>query len=164
MSSSPRHSKLSPLEEALIRDEDEAAQLARKLPVEALIPVLTKYTLAIHPYETRVRVLECLEGHRSPEILPLLVPYLEARPENEGLRAQAASMLSDLDCSSIANEILHILSSDLGHLLEIAPAILGLGDTEKNQHRMVLERFRQDLESLLEITDDALRQLDGSSG
>lgn len=160
------------LEEALIRDDPGCAALADALPIEALVPLLTKYAKPVHPYGTRERVLECLEGRDEWQAVELLATFLAdeasgsgaaATPDSDAhhdLRAHAAAILARKDCTRVANDIIAVLTRDLSRLMQVAPVLISLSRSGGPNWRIALEGLRTDLERLVARTDEALEQLD----
>lgn len=156
------------LEEALIRDDPACAELAEALPIEALVPLLAKYAKPVHPYGTRERVLECLERRDEWEAVELLATFLadtsralecEHNAQHD-LRSHAASLLASKDCTRIANEIVEVLMHDLSRLLQVVPVVLSTSRGGGPTWRVALEGLRDDLGTLVRLTEDALTRVE----
>lgn len=154
------HAEAQAFETSLIRDEERAVQLARKLEPEELFPLLTKYAKPVHPFGTRERVLACLSESQDARAIELLVLFLAPIAENDELRAQAAALLADRDCGSVSDEIFDLIARQVHHLLQIAPALIGVSRSGGSRCRATLEGLRKDLSTLNAVAHAALEQLD----
>src|SRR5690606_509686 len=144
---------------ALIENKAEADELARDLDADVLFPLLRKYAKPVHPFGTRERVLSCLAERDEWQAVELLVTFIDGRTENDELRGQAAALLADKDCTSIANDVLDVLTRDLRRTLQVAPALIGVTKHAGGPWRLALGGLRTDLKALLELTEAALAQI-----